>query len=55
MLRHTGAMARLEVTGNPTVLQDQICHKDAAMILFYLRTESAKHSLEIKQGVDFRW
>ena len=55
VLRHSGAIARLEATGNPKSLQDQLRHADARMTLTYLKTVSAKRSLEIQKGVDFRW
>ncbi len=55
VLRHSGAIARMEETGNPKAVQDQLRHQDARMTLRYLKTVSAKRSLEIQQGVDFRW
>lgn len=55
VLRHSGAIARLEQTGNPKALQDQLRHQDTRITLKYLKTVSAKRSLEIQQGVDFGW
>ena len=55
VLRHSGAIARLEQNGNPKALQDQLRHADARMTLLYLKTVSTKRSLEIQQDVDFRW
>ena len=55
VLRHSGAIARLGQTGNPKALQDQLRHQDARMTLRYLKTVSAKRSLEVQQGVDFGW
>jgi integrase len=55
VLRHSGAIARLEATGNPKAVQDQLRHKEARMTLRYLKTLSAQESLRIQQGVDFRW
>ena len=55
VLRHSGAIARLDQTGNPKALQDHLRHADARMTLRYLKTTSAKHSLEIQQAVDFQW
>ena len=55
VLRHSGAIARLEQTGNPKALQDQLRHTDARMTMRYLKTTSAKRSLEIQQAVDFQW
>ena len=50
VLRHSGAIARLEQTGNPKSLQDQLRHQDARMTLRYLKTVSAKRILEIQPG-----
>ena len=55
VLRHSGAIARLEQTGNPKALQDQLRHQSAKMTLRYMKTLSAKRSLEIQQSVDFDW
>ena len=55
VLRHSGAIARLEQNGNPKALQDHLRHSSARMTLRYLKTVSAKRSLEIQQGVDFGW
>lgn len=55
VIRHSGAIARLEETGDPKALQDHLGHKQARMTLRYLKTRSAKESLKIQQGVDFRW
>ena len=53
VLRHSGAIARLEATGNPKALQDQLRHSGARMTLRYMKTMSAKRSLELNQGVIF--
>ena len=55
VLRHSGAIARMEETGNRKGVQDQLRHQGARMTLLYLKTVSAKRSLEIQQSVDFRW
>ena len=55
VLRHSGAIARIEATGNPKAVQDQLRHQDARMTLRYLKTVSAKRSLEVQQTVDFNW
>lgn len=55
VLRHSGAIARLAVTGNPKAVQDQLRHKEARMTLRYLKTLSAQESIKIQQGVDFQW
>ncbi len=55
VLRHSGAIERLAITGNPKALQDQLRHTDAKMTLRYMKTLSKKESLKIQQQVDFRW
>ncbi len=55
ILRHSGAIARLEVTGNPKAVQDQLRHKQAYMTLRYFKTLTMKESLEIQKGVEFGW
>ncbi len=55
VLRHSGALARLAMTGNPKALQDQLRHQSAGMTLRYLKTLSAEESLRINQEVDFKW
>jgi integrase/recombinase XerD len=52
ILRHSGAIARLQATGNPKTVQDQLRHKSAAMTLRYWKTLSADESLKIQQGVE---
>ena len=55
ILRHSGAISRLERTGNPKAVQDQLRHKSALMTLRYLKTLSADESLRIQQGVEYQW
>ena len=55
VLRHSGALARLAATGNPKALQDHLRHRSAKMTLRYMKTLSAKESLRIQHGVDFKW
>jgi len=55
ILRHSGAIERLRITGNPRATQSQLRHKSALMTLRYLRTISADESLKIQQGVEFQW
>ncbi len=55
ILRHSGAIERLKITGNPKAVQDQLRHKSALMTMRYLKTISADESLRIQQGVDFKW
>ena len=55
ILRHSGAIERLRVTGNPRATQSQLRHKSALMTMRYLKTLSAEESLRIQQAVDFQW
>ncbi len=55
ILRHSGAIERLRLTGNPRATQSQLRHKSALMTMRYLKTLSADESLKIQQGVDFQW
>jgi integrase len=52
ILRHSGAIERLRLTGNPRATQSQLRHKSALMTMRYLKTLSADESLKIQQGVD---
>jgi integrase len=51
VLRHSGALERLRLTGNPRALQHQLRHKSAAMTLRYLKTQQADESMVIEQQV----
>jgi len=55
ILRHSGAIERLRLTGNPRATQSQLRHRSALMTLRYLKTLSADESLKIQQAVDFLW
>ena len=55
ILRHSGAIERMRVTGNPRSVQDQLGHASAAMTLRYFRTLSQQEALRIQEGVDFQW
>jgi len=52
ILRHSGAIERLRLTGNPRATQNQLRHKSALMTLRYLKTLSVDESLKIQQGVE---
>lgn len=52
ILRHSGAIERLRLTGNPRAVQSQLRHQSALMTLRYLKTLSADESLKIQQGVE---
>lgn len=52
ILRHSGAIERLRVTGNPKAVQDHLRHVDAGMTLRYMKTISTEESLRIQQDVE---
>ena len=52
ILRHSGAIERLRLTGNPRATQSQLRHKSALMTMRYLKTLSADESLKIQQGIE---
>jgi len=52
ILRHSGAIERLRLTGNPRAVQSQLRHQSALMTLRYLKTLSSDESLKIQQGVE---
>lgn len=52
VFRHSGAIERLRLTGNPKSVQTQLRHRSAAMTLKYLKTLSADESLKIQQGIE---
>lgn len=55
VLRHSGALERLKVTGNPKAVQDQLRHATARMTLRYFKTLQAEESMKIQQQVNFEW
>jgi len=55
ILRHSGAIERMRLSGNPRSVQDQLGHASAAMTMRYWRTLSSEESLAIQEGVDFNW
>jgi len=55
ILRHSGAIERLRLTGNPRATQSQLRHKSALMTMKYLKTLSADESLKIQQEVEYQW
>lgn len=55
ILRHSGAIERLRLTGNPRATQSQLRHKSALMTMRYLKTLSADEALKIQQAIDFQW
>lgn len=55
ILRHSGAIERLRLTGNPRAVQHQLRHKSAAMTMRYLKTLSVEEGVRAQQAVDYRW
>ncbi len=55
VLRHSGALWRLEQTGNPRALQAQLGHSQMAMTLRYMSTLQTRDAIKIQQGVDNGW
>jgi integrase len=52
VLRHSGAIARLQVSGNPKSVQEQLRHKSAQMTLRYLKTIGHDEAMRTQQNVD---
>ncbi len=55
VLRHSGSIERLDRTRNPKAVQDQGGWQDSGMMLKYMKTLSAKESLDIQKQVDMPW
>lgn len=55
VLRHSGSIDRVAKTGNPKATQDQGGWTDARMMLRYMKTLSAKESIQIQKQVDNPW
>jgi len=55
VLRHSGAIERLRLTGNPRATQSQLRHKSALMTIRYLKTLSTDESLKIQQAGEYQW
>lgn len=55
VLRHSGAIERLKLTGNPRAVQHQLRHKSVSMTMRYLKTLQADESMVIQQGVNPTW
>jgi integrase len=53
VLRHSGLIERLRMTGNPKAVQEQARHSTAQMTLRYLKTLTVEEALKIQQQVDF--
>lgn len=55
VLRHSGAIERMNITGNPKAVQEQLGHSQPYMTLRYMKTLAHDESMKIQQGVDFKW
>lgn len=55
ILRHSGAIERLRLSGNPKAVQDHLRHVSAQTTLRYMKTLSAEESLKVQQAVEFQW
>ena len=55
VLRHSGAIERMRLSGNPRSVQDQLGHASPAMTMRYWRTLNREEALKIQEGVDFTW
>ncbi len=55
ILRHSGAIERMRLSGNPRSVQDQLGHASPAMTLRYFRTLATEEALRVQEGVDFAW
>jgi integrase/recombinase XerD len=52
ILRHSGALARLAISGNPRELQVQLRHRSPNMTLRYMKTLSVSEALRNQQAVN---
>jgi len=52
VIRHSGAIYRLSLSGNPRSTQEQLRHKSAGMTLRYLKTISHLESMNIEKSLD---
>ena len=52
VLRHSGAIARLAISGNPRAVQEQLRHKSAQMTLRYLKTIGHDEAMRTQQNID---
>jgi integrase len=52
VLRHSGCLARLAISGNPREIQTQLRHRSPSMTLRYMRTLTVAEALKHQQGID---
>jgi integrase len=55
ILRHSGAIERMRLSGNPRSIQDQLGHASPAMTMRYWQTLNREEALKIQEMVDFTW
>lgn len=55
ILRHSGALERLQKTRNPQAVQEQLRHTTMRMTLRYMKTLAHDEALAIQSQVDFGW
>lgn len=55
ILRHSGAIERMRLSGNPRSVQHQLGHSTPAMTLRYFQTLAVEEALEVQEQVDFGW
>lgn len=54
LFRHSDAIYRLKMTGNPKALQHHLNHRSPVMTLRYLATLTQEDSIRIMQDVKFK-
>lgn len=55
VMRHSGALERLSILGNPRAVQHQLGHASPRTTLRYMETQAQKESLQIQATVDYKW
>lgn len=55
ILRHSGALERLRLSGHPRSVQVQLGHSSSAMTLRYMRTLTDEEGLKLQEELDLGW
>lgn len=55
IMRHSGALERLQRTGNPKAVQEQLRHTSMRMTLRYMNTLAHDEAMAIQSKVDLGW
>jgi len=55
IMRHSGALERLQRTKNPQAVQEQLRHKSIRMTLRYMKTLAHEEAIAIQDQVDLQW